>query len=129
MNGRLWKNAEVVKQLGLSAAQVQHMEQIFQDYRLKLAELHAALRIEEDKMGPMLRAESPNENEVLEQIDRIALQRANLEKTNAQMAFEIRQVLTPEQWKTLQSMLIQRGHRPGERHGIGDRPVPPAPQQ
>lgn len=108
LNGQWWKNAEVVKKLSLSDAQVQQMEQIFQDHRSKLLELHAMLRLEEVKMGPMLRADNPNENEVLEQIDKIAAQRASLEKANAQMAFAIRQVMTPDQWKALQTLRQER---------------------
>lgn len=145
LNGQWWKNAEVVKRLGLTDGQVQQMEQIFQDHRSKLRELHAMLRLEEAKMGPMLRADTPNENEVLGQIDKIAAQRASLEKANAQMAFAIRQVMTPDQWKTLQTLRQERArsfvetarkHRQQDRSRGGPNPGPdaqpapaPAPQQ
>lgn len=135
LNGQWWKNAEVVKRLSLSDAQVQQMEQIFQDHRLKLIDLHAALQREEVRLEPMLRADSPNESQVLAQIDRVATQRANLEKANAQMAFSIRRVLNPEQWKTLQSLRQERAksfrdnrRKSGQGHWR-IAPAAPAPQQ
>jgi Spy/CpxP family protein refolding chaperone len=50
-----------------------------------------------------LAEDHPQENQVLPQIDRVANARADLERANARMLFEIRLVLTPEQWKELQS--------------------------
>jgi Spy/CpxP family protein refolding chaperone len=135
LNGQWWKSAEVVKKLGLSDAQVQQIEQIFQEHRLKLIDLHAALQREEVRMEPMLRADNPNESQVLAQIDKVAAQRANLEKENAQMAFAIRRVLNPEQWKTLQSLRQERAKdfRDSPRKGGQGRwriaPAAPAPQQ
>src|SRR5438477_9029008 len=43
MHGKWWKNADLVQQIGVSDAQVQQMEKIFQDNRMKLIDLHAAL--------------------------------------------------------------------------------------
>jgi Spy/CpxP family protein refolding chaperone len=102
--GRWWKNAEIAKNIGLSDAQVQKIEQIFQENRLKLVDIHANLQREEIKLEPILEAENPDESAVLASIDRIAAARATLEKANAQMAFAIRRVLTPEQWKKLREM-------------------------
>ena len=133
--GRWWKDAEVVRAIGLNDGQVQKIEQVFQDSRVKLVDIHATLQKEEIKLEPLLEAESPEEGAVLAAIDRITAARANLEKANAQMAFAIRRVLTPEQWKKLRTLHPHRDHgfpppdRPrGERHGDDPRHVrPPVP--
>ncbi len=138
--GRWWKNAEIVKSLGLADSQVQKIEQIFLDSRMKLVDIHASLEKEEIKLEPLIEADNPDENAVMSAIDRIAASRASLEKANAQMAFAIRRVLTPEQWKKLRSMHPSRGHFPppeGGPHGgfehyrkhqaSGETPAAPAP--
>jgi Spy/CpxP family protein refolding chaperone len=109
---RWWKNAEVVKTIGLSDAQVQKIEQIFLDSRVKLVDIHATLQKEEIRLEPLLQADNPDESAVMGAIDRIAAARADLEKANARMAFAIRRVLTPEQWKQLRALRPRRGDFP-----------------
>jgi Spy/CpxP family protein refolding chaperone len=131
--GRWWKNSEIVKNIGLSDSQVQKIEQIFQENRLKLVDIHANLQKEEIKLEPMLEADNPDESAVMASIDRIASARATLEKANAQMAFAIRRVLTPEQWKKLREMRPRHGDFPapvgGPRDGMRrrDQRAPMAP--
>jgi len=137
--GRWWKDAEIVKTIGLGDSQVQKIEQIFQDSRMKLVDVHADLQKEEIKLEPLLEADNPNESAVLSAIDRITAARSSLEKANAQMAFAIRRVLTPVQWKTLRSLRPAHGHFPSpygrprgefERHrrdhAAGEPPAPPS---
>ena len=100
--GKWWKNSEMVKAVGLSDDQVQRMEKIFQDYRLKLIDQHAALQKEEVSMEPLIESDNPDEAKITAQIDRIAAARAALEKSNALMMLGIRKVMTAEQWKKLQ---------------------------
>jgi periplasmic protein CpxP/Spy len=140
--GRWWKDAEIVKNIGLNDGQVQKIEQIFQDSRMKLVDVHANLQKEELKLEPMLEADTPDESSVLSAIDRITAARASLEKANAQMAFAIRRVLTPDQWKKLRALRPHREHfpppmrgpqseSPHQHHGGGpgpdEPPAPPAP--
>ncbi|HVJ05581.1 MAG TPA: Spy/CpxP family protein refolding chaperone [Candidatus Saccharimonadales bacterium] len=115
--GRWWKDAEMAKNIGLNDVQVQKIEQIFQDSRMKLVDVHANLQKEELKLEPMLEADNPDENSVLSAIDRITAARASLEKANAQMAFAIRRVLTPDQWKKLHAMRPHREHFPPPMRG------------
>jgi len=110
--GRWWKHSEVAKEIGLSDAQVQKIEQVFQDSRLKLVDVHANLQKEEFKLEPLLEADNPDEGAVLAAIDRITAAHASLEKANAQMAFAIRRVLTPEQWKKLRALRPHHDHFP-----------------
>jgi Spy/CpxP family protein refolding chaperone len=120
MPGKWWKNSELVQQVGLSDTQVQQMEKIFQDYRLKLIDQHAALQKEELQMEPLVESDSPDEAKVTAQIDRIANARASLEKSNALMMLGIRKVMTAEQWKKLQELTPPPPPTP---------PAPPAPGQ
>jgi periplasmic protein CpxP/Spy len=132
--GRWWKDTEVVKAIGLNDGQVQKIEQIFQESRMKLVDVHANLQKEEFKLEPLLEADNPEESAVLSAIDRITAARATLEKANAQMAFTIRRVLTPEQWKKLRALRPLRDHFPppmrGPRAGFQHNerhPAPPPP--
>jgi Spy/CpxP family protein refolding chaperone len=136
--GRWWKDAEIVKTIGLNDGQVQKIETIFQESRMKLVDVHASLQKEEIKLEPLLEADNPDESAVLGAIDRIAATRANLEKANAQMAFAIRRVLTPEQWKKLRDLRSARNHFPppsrfGGPHAKfqhnGHSHMPPAPAE
>ncbi len=137
-HGRWWKNAEIVKSVGLSDAQVQKIETIFLDSRLKLVDAHAALEKEELQLEPLLEGDTPDEAAVLGAIDRITAARANVEKSNAQMAFAIRRVLTPEQWKKLRALRMEHhgfpppaggphGHRKTGPQGAGQAPPPSGP--
>ncbi len=137
--GRWWKNSEVAKTLGLNDTQVQKIEKIFLDSRLKLIDDHANLEKEEVKLEPLLAAENPDEKAVLSAIDRITAARATEEKDFAEMAFAVRRVLTPEQWKKLRSMHpLRRRFSPPEdgprqnserRERDRDRPRDGAPGQ
>jgi Spy/CpxP family protein refolding chaperone len=104
VKGTFWRNPEWVKLLDLSADQQKKMDEIFQQYRLKLVDLTASLQKEELILEPLLGGSRPApeaEAKILAQIDRIAESRAELEKANSKMLVAILQVLTPEQWSKL----------------------------
>ncbi len=101
--GRWWSDPVLIQRLGLSNDQQRKMDAVFQQSRLKLIELSAALEKEQATLEPLLEAENPDEATVVAQIDRIAQARGELEKVNARMLLSFRRVLTQEQWKKLQS--------------------------
>lgn len=103
-SGKWWKNSEIVQKVGLSDAQVQEMEKIFQEHRLRLIDLHATLQKEETRLEPLIESDQPNEAEVAAQIDRVASARGALEKANAMMFLGIRKQMTTDQWKKLQEI-------------------------
>ncbi|HUR36862.1 MAG TPA: periplasmic heavy metal sensor [Terriglobales bacterium] len=117
--GKWWKNSDMVQAVGLSDDQVTRMEKIFQDYRLKLIDQHAALQKEELQMEPLIESDSPDEAKIVAQIDRVANARASLEKSNALMMLGIRKVMSAEQWKKLQELTPPPPPTP--------RAAPPAP--
>jgi Spy/CpxP family protein refolding chaperone len=115
LSGKWWTSPLVVRRLGLSEDQQKRIEQIFQQNRLQLIDLRAALEKEEALLDPMLASDHPQEGPVIAQIDHIAAARAELEKANARMLFAFRLVLSPEQWKALQSRDPRGGNMPPGR--------------
>jgi hypothetical protein len=95
---RWWKNMATAQSLGLTASQVKQMDDVFQQFRLKLIDLTAALEREEVLLEPLVSAEPLEEARITAQIDRVAQARAELEKANGRMLLGIRKLLTPEQW-------------------------------
>ena len=100
-SGTWWTNPGMVKLLGLTGEQQKKMDEVFQQFRLKLIDLNASLAKEEAILEPLIAAQSLDESKILTQIDRIAGTRAELEKANARMLLGIRQSLTQEQWDKL----------------------------
>src|SRR5690349_19498450 len=119
--GRWWNNPEMAQKIGLSADQQKKMDDIFQQMRLRLIDLNAALQKEETIMEPLMSADTPDEGKVLAQIDRVAQARAELEKANARMLLGIRRVLTADQWKKFQA----EAPPPVDGHGGPGRGGPP----
>jgi Spy/CpxP family protein refolding chaperone len=119
--GRWWTDPETVKDLGLTTDQQKRMDDLFQQSRLKLIDLNAALQKQEVILQPLLGADQPNESQILSQIDKVAQARAELEKANARMLLGLRSVLTLDQWKKLQAE--RRTPRDGfRRNGNEGRP-------
>jgi Spy/CpxP family protein refolding chaperone len=122
--GRWWKDPQMVEKLGVTADQQKKMDDIFQQHRLKLIALNAAVQTEEVTLEPMMAADQPDEAKIVAQIDRVAQARAELEKANARMLLGIRRILTPDQWKKLQA------EQPPPRAGRGPGgQQPPAPRK
>lgn len=127
-HGRWWDNPHLAQKVGLSDAQRQQMDAIFEKHRPQLKELNATLKKDEATLHPLLSADKLDEHRILHQIDTIAQARANLEKANARMLFGLRKVLTPDQWKKLQELAREWHERHhGDHHGP-DHPGPPPNQ-
>ncbi len=142
-HGRWWNDPQLAQQIGLTDQQKHQMDDIFLQHRLKLIDLNANLEKQEVLFRPMIEADQPDETKILAQIDAVAQARADLEKANARMLFDLRKVLTPEQWQKLKDD-AQRASRPrsdagrparslgtGTRswHGTERRSPPPPPAQ
>jgi Spy/CpxP family protein refolding chaperone len=110
--GRWWMDSGEAQRLGLSPEQQTKLDVVYQHSRLRLIDLSANLQKDEATLEPMLEVDRPDESKVLAQIDRVAQDRAELEKANARMLLGLRNVLTPEQWKKLQAEDRPRDNRP-----------------
>ncbi len=149
--GRWWNNPDMAQKLGITDQQKKQMDEIFLQHRLKLIDLNANLEKQETLLHPMIEADQPDETKILAQIDAVAQARADLEKANARMLFDLRKTLTPDQWEKLKAMreeyrpdrMMREGRGPGGPGGPGGQnmwrnrqkgpegavPPPPAPGQ
>jgi Spy/CpxP family protein refolding chaperone len=120
--GNWWKNSEVAQQLQLTDQQRQQLEHAFVEHRMKLVDLHADVEKEEIKLQSLMDADQPAESQVMAQMDRLLAARANLEKEFTAMTLNFRRIVTPEQWRKLQT-LPEHGHRvmimKGQGNGLG----------
>jgi len=101
-SGKWWTRPDMAQRLSLTDDQKRRMDDIFQQHRLKLIDLEATLEKEEVTLEPLTNADQPDDAKVFAQVDRVALARAELEKANSRMLWQVRRVLTPDQWKQLQ---------------------------
>jgi Spy/CpxP family protein refolding chaperone len=129
--GRWWNNPDLVEKLKLTDDQRTAMDEILLKHREKLIDMRASVEKAELEMEPLIRADQPNESQILAQIDKLAQARAELEKANARFLLAIRGKLSPDQWKELQAARSERMEHRGmhERRNGGpgreDSPRPP----
>jgi Spy/CpxP family protein refolding chaperone len=102
--GRWWNNPDLAQKLGFTDQQKKQMDDIFLQLRLKLIDLNANLEKQETLLHPLIEADQPDEAKILSQIDAVAQARADLEKANARMLFDIRKTLPPDQWQKLKAL-------------------------
>jgi Spy/CpxP family protein refolding chaperone len=132
-HARWWNDQRAIDKFKLTDSQRKSMDDIYQQHRLTLVDLHATLEKAELAMEPMMQEDQPDEGKILSQIDRVAQARAELEKANARMLFDIRKQLTPEQWKQVQADRAARrqahgADTPGAKwHGRGGPGAGPGP--
>jgi Spy/CpxP family protein refolding chaperone len=107
-NGQFWNNPNMVRQLSLTDDQRKAMDGILQVHKMKLIDLRANLERAEVEMGPMMKADTPDQKAIEAQIDKVVMARADLEKANARFLLDIRMQLKPEQWKQLQTLHMNR---------------------
>jgi len=118
--GNWWKNSEIAQQLGLSDTQRQQLEKSFIEHRMRLIDLQAATEKEELKFQTLMDADRPDPAQVNAQLDQLQNARGQLLKEFTGMTLSFRQILTPEQWRKLESIRQQRGRgmfRPMRRPG------------
>ena len=101
------------------------IEQAYMEHRLRLVDLRADLEKQELQLQPLLDADPPDQGRIIGQIDAVTAARGRLEKEFALMLLDIRQVLSSDQWKQLQT--LQREREPRGHPGPGGFPRPPGP--
>src|ERR1700744_5031073 len=102
--GRWWNNPKIAQAIGPTDDQKKKMDDTFQQHRLHLIDLEANLEKAQVQMHPLIEADQPDETQVLAQIDKVAQARAELEKADARMLFDIRKTLTADQWQKLKAL-------------------------
>jgi Spy/CpxP family protein refolding chaperone len=106
-------NPMVVSRLKLSDEQQRAFDKISLEHRENLIRLHARIEKEELALESQIRNYDANVGAVVQQIDRVAQARAELEKANARFLFALRKELTPEQWKQIEAFRYRGEHMSG----------------
>jgi Spy/CpxP family protein refolding chaperone len=119
----------MVKRLGITADQQKKMDDIWQQSRLKLIDLSAALEKEDVLMEGLMKGPQLDDSKILPAIDRIAQARAELERANARLMLAIRHVLTPEQWQKMDDLGPQPHHGSPGAPGKGTPGQGPPPRE
>jgi len=114
-----WNNPHMVERLKLTDAQRKSMDDVMMAHRAKLIDLRANLEKAELAMEPLMSADEPNDAATIAQIDKVVAARGELEKANARFLLEIREKLTPDQWKQVKSFRVEGGMH--GREGMRDR--------
>jgi len=104
-----WNSPRMVERLKLTDAQRKSMDDTMMAHREKLIDLRANLEKAELAMEPLMSADTPNEAATMSQIDKVVAARGELEKANARFLLEIREKLTPDQWKQVKSFREEGG--------------------
>ena len=129
-----WNSPAAIEKLKLTDEQRKAMDAILLQHREKLIDLRANLDKAELAMQPLMGADTPNDAAITAQIDKVVQARADLERANARFLLAIRDKLTADQWKQIQTTQQERGsgwrrdHEPGMR-GPGMRRQPGSNQQ
>jgi len=101
--GRWWDDKKVASAVGLKTEQRQRMDNVFNSNKTALYTTYRALKTEEARLDTLQRAESPDEDKILAQIDKVTALRGQLTKSSASLALQLRKELTPEQVQKLQT--------------------------
>lgn len=95
--GRWWDDKHFAKQLHLSNDQQRRMDAIFEQNRSMLLKRFEGLQQEEQRMEALTHARTLDENALFAQIDRVAQARADLEKANTHLLYQIRNEMDADQ--------------------------------
>ena len=126
-SGAWWTNTTLLTRLGLTDDQKLRIERIFESNRQNLTTARDTLEKEETQLAKLLDAEPLDRSSVTTQIFKVVQARGEMEKVNALMTLEMREVLTRAQWTQLQvqqSVNVtvgapNAGQRGGRSGGLG----------
>jgi len=121
-HGRWWNNPKMVEKLNLTDDQRKSMDATFLAHRESLIDQRGNLEKAELELEPLMSQDTPNEAQILAQIDKVAQARAELEKANARFLLEIRGKLSPDQWKQLQADRAAHAQEHGAWRHSGEGP-------
>ncbi len=112
--GKWWQNSDVAKKLQLSDDQINQLDQVFYQHRLKLIDNGAEMEKEDLRLQNLLDADVPNEGQISAQVDQVLSARGKLEREYTTMNLDLRKVLSLDQWRQLKTIRREKG-------GFGDR--------
>jgi Spy/CpxP family protein refolding chaperone len=101
-SGAWWTNTALMARIGLTDDQRVRIEKAFENHRQSLTSSRESLEREEAQLARLLDGEQLDRASVTAQISKVVLARGDMEKINALMTLEMREVLTRGQWMQLQ---------------------------
>jgi Spy/CpxP family protein refolding chaperone len=113
-----WQSDRIKPEIGLTSDQSNRIEEIFQSMLPKLTSGKDDLDRLEKRVSAMIGDDAVSEAEVMKQVDRVEMARAELAKVRTLMFFRMHRVLTPEQ-RTKMTALREKWER--ERQGAHRR--------
>ncbi len=103
-DGKWWKRPRVAQELALTAEQSEKIEKIFVKARPRLIDLKGDLEKRQLDLQVAMDDKSSSRADVEQKIDAVENARKELQKARAMMILDMKQVLTPDQWKRLMQM-------------------------
>jgi Spy/CpxP family protein refolding chaperone len=101
--GRWWDDKRAARSLNLTDNQQKNMDAAFNAVKQQLYGTYTSLKQQEATLKKLQKSDSPDEKQIMAQIDRVTALRGDLQKQAAALALQLRSQLTPEQIKKLQS--------------------------
>lgn len=117
-----WWDRPIAKDLNLTDAQTRQIRATVRDFRAKLIDQRAAVQKAELELENAFEEETVDARRANQAIEDLAKARENLTRTFSQMALQLRQVLTAQQWQELQK---RRGGEGAQRRREMMRGRPP----
>lgn len=117
-----WWESPLAGDLNLTDTQTRQIRDTVRQYRVRLADLRAAVSRAEREVENVFNDETIDQSRAHDAIDQLANARADLFRMTSQMDLKLRMILTAEQWQELQAR--QRGGPAGGRNAAGRRRGP-----
>jgi Spy/CpxP family protein refolding chaperone len=108
--------------LGLDEAALARIRAVADAARPELEQLETALRAERDALHELLRADTPDRDAAMSQVERVGAAETALDKRRIATMLEIRQLLTPAQRAELVEIFQERRAEHGGRWRHGEQP-------
>jgi len=107
--GKWWKDSDVASKLQLADDQLQRLDQIFYEHRMKLIDFTADMEKQDLKLQNLLDADVPNDGQIQSQVDQVLAARGRVEREATLMNLDLRKVLSLDQWHQLKAIREKRG--------------------
>ena len=100
-----WKDASVQKELGMSTAQSDKINKIWETSVPSLRAAHDELEALEAELSRLIRENTADEKIVALQIDHVEAHRSQVNKARSLMLYRMHRVLTANQYQTLTTLM------------------------
>lgn len=121
--GKWWKNPQLIDRIGLGEEQQEAIAGLVYEHAQRMIDLHADVRHQELRLRDMVQQAEIDASAVRAAFGDLQQARRALERERFELLLQVRQTVSPEQWRELQHMRSERqseARRPGARRAPGD---------